>query len=65
MLQDGAFLEAFADEEEAAVLVYLTTESAPDTPAMSFYLPRIKYTDADVQDSAEGALIQPCPSRTT
>lgn len=61
MLQDGAFLQAFADEEEAAVLVYLTTESAPNTPALSFYLPRIKYTDADVQDAAAGALIQNLP----
>ncbi len=61
LLQDGAFLEAFADEEEVAVLVYMTTESAPNTPAMSFFLPRIKYTDADVQDSADGPLIQSLP----
>jgi Phage tail tube protein len=61
MLQDGTFLEAFADEDEVSVLVYLTTTSAPNTPAMSFYLPRIKYTDADVADSAEGALVQSLP----
>jgi hypothetical protein len=61
MLQDGTFLEGFADEDEVSVLVYLTTESAPNTPAMSFFLPRIKYTDADVQDSAEGALVQNLP----
>lgn len=61
MLQDGTFLDAFADEDEVSVLVYLTTTSAPNTPAMSFYLPRIKYTDADVADSAEGALVQSLP----
>lgn len=61
MLQDETFLDAFADEDEVSVLVYLTTTSAPNTPAMSFFLPRIKYTDADVQDSAEGALIQNLP----
>lgn len=61
MLQDGTFLDSFADEDEVSVLSYLTTTSAPNTPAMSFFLPRIKYTDADVQDSAEGALIQNLP----
>ncbi|WP_296741440.1 phage tail tube protein [Mesorhizobium sp.] len=52
--QDGDLVGAFTDEDEVSVLLYLTTESDPDTPAMTIFLPRIKFSDADVATSGEG-----------
>ncbi|MEH2508693.1 hypothetical protein V1291_000047 [Nitrobacteraceae bacterium AZCC 1564] len=52
--QDGVLVNAFTDEDEISVLLYLTTESDPDTPAMTVFMPRIKFSDADVATSGEG-----------
>lgn len=52
--QDGTLINAFVDEDEISLLVYLTTESAPNSPAFTLYLPRIKLSDADTQTSGEG-----------
>jgi len=52
--QDGDLVNAFTDEDEISVLLYLTTESDPATPAMTILLPRIKFSDADVATSGEG-----------
>lgn len=52
--QDGDLVSAFTDEDEISVLLYLTTESDPATPAMTILLPRIKFSDADVATSGEG-----------
>lgn len=53
-LQDGILLGNFTDEDEVSVLLYLTTKTAPDTPAFSIFLPRIKFSDADVPVAGEG-----------
>ncbi|MBN8978014.1 MAG: hypothetical protein J0I08_16200 [Rhizobiales bacterium] len=52
--QDAELIKAFTDEDEISILLYLTTESDPDTPAMTILLPRIKLSDADVATSGEG-----------
>jgi hypothetical protein len=52
--QDGVLVNAFTDEDEISVLLYLTTESDPDTPAMTVFMPRIKFSDADIATSGEG-----------
>jgi hypothetical protein len=52
--QDGDLIGAFTDEDEISILLYLTTESDPATPAMTVFLPRIKFSDADVATSGEG-----------
>lgn len=52
--QDGDLVSAFTDEDEISILLYLTTESDPATPAMTVFLPRVKFSDADVATSGEG-----------
>jgi hypothetical protein len=52
--EDAALIDDFKNESEIAVLLYLTTASAVNSPAMSIYLPRIKLGDADVDNSGEG-----------
>ena len=47
-------IETFVNEEEVEFLIYLTTTSAPASPAMTFYLPRIKLGGADVATEGEG-----------
>lgn len=54
MFQDGTLIGNFADEDEVSILAWLVTESAPDSPGMVFYLPRIKFSDADVSNQGEG-----------
>lgn len=53
-LQDSTLISDFTDETEIAVLLYLTSSSDDNSAAMSFYLPRIKFGDADVATSGEG-----------
>ncbi|MBN9007241.1 MAG: hypothetical protein J0H40_17725 [Rhizobiales bacterium] len=52
--QDDTLINDFLNESEVSILAYLTTKSAPDTPAMTVYLPRVKFSDADVATSGEG-----------
>ncbi len=52
--QDGTLVKSFTEEDEISILLYLTTESDPDTPAMTILLPRVKFSDADVATSGEG-----------
>lgn len=47
-------IEDFINESEIEFLGYLTTTNAPATPAMVFYLPRIKLGGADLQTQGEG-----------
>jgi hypothetical protein len=47
-------IESFIDEDEIELMLYLTTSSAADTPAMVLYLPRIKLGGADLQTQGEG-----------
>ncbi|MCW5695778.1 MAG: hypothetical protein KIS96_03475 [Bauldia sp.] len=51
----------FLDEDEIAILVYLTTTSAPDSPAATIHLPRVKLGDADVAVSGEGGQVLTMP----
>jgi hypothetical protein len=51
--QDPDLIDDFINESEIEVLAYLTTTSAEDTPAMTFYLPRVKLGGADVETSGE------------
>lgn len=52
--QDATVINYFVNETEVAILLYLTTTSASASPAMSIYLPRVKFGDADVAASGEG-----------
>src|SRR4029077_11937898 len=61
MLEDSTFLHYFKNESEISILTYLTTTSAPDSPSASIYLPRVKFGDAAVGMSGEGAQIITMP----
>lgn len=51
--QNPDLIESFINEEEVSILAYLTTSSADNTPAMTFYLPRVKLGGADVGTEGE------------
>ena len=46
-------VQAFIDENEIDVIAYLTTASAPGSPAMSFHMPRVKLGGADIATTGE------------
>src|SRR4029077_1526873 len=50
---DATLIRDFVNETEIDVLAYLTTTSDPGSPAMSFYLPRVKLFCADVATTGE------------
>lgn len=54
MFEDGDLIGNFTEEDEISIMAYLTTTNAPDSPAMTVLLPRIKFSDADVATSGEG-----------
>ncbi len=60
-LKDGTFLNDFKNETEISILSYLTTTSAAASPACSIYLPRIKFSDANIQTQGEGGQIITLP----
>ncbi len=60
-LQDSTIIDAFNDETELSLLVYLTATSAADTPAMSILLPRIKLGDANVNLSGQSGQVITAP----
>src|SRR4029077_21277865 len=51
---DSTLINYFKNETEIDLLAYLTTASAPGSPAMIFYLPRVKLGGADVATTGEG-----------
>jgi tail tube protein len=51
---DATLINDFKNETEIDVIAYLTTASAPGSPAMSFYLPRVKLGGADLATTGEG-----------
>lgn len=53
-LEDATFLNLFKNETEATIIMYLTTTSAVNSPAMSIVLPRIKVGTAPVGVQGEG-----------
>ncbi len=54
-LEDLTVINYFKAETEVEVLVYLTSTSAVNSPAMTIYLPRVKFGGADVATSGEGS----------
>jgi hypothetical protein len=52
--QDSTLIADFKNETEVSILAYLTTTSAVNSPAVSIYLPRLKFGDGNVSDSGEG-----------
>ena len=61
MLQDNTLVDDFINESEISILAYLTTTSASNSPAASILLPRIKFGDAPVAVTGEGAQILTMP----
>lgn len=51
---DSTLIDDFRNETEISIMAYLTTTSAPGSPAMSFYLPRVKLGGADLATTGEG-----------
>lgn len=52
--EDLTMLNYFKNETEVAILAYLTATSALNSPAVTIYLPRVKFGDGNVSDSGEG-----------
>jgi hypothetical protein len=55
MLEDLDLVRNFLDEDEVDILAYLTTTNDPGSAATSIYLPRVKFSDADVAVTGLGA----------
>lgn len=53
-LQDGVLLDNFRDEDEISILSQFNTTSAANSPTATIYLPRLKFTDADIATAGEG-----------
>jgi hypothetical protein len=52
--EDLTLINQFKNETEVSILAYLTTTSVQPAPALSIYLPRIKWGDGSVADQGEG-----------
>lgn len=61
MLEDDTFLQYFKNETEISILTYLTTSNVPGSPNASIYMPRVKFGDAAVGMTGEGAQIITMP----
>lgn len=55
MLEDAELIRDFLEETEVDILAYLTTTQAANAPAVSVFLPRVKFSDADVAVQGMGA----------
>jgi len=55
LFEDATMINYFKNETEVSILAYLTATSAVDSPAMTLFLPRVKFGGADVQMSGEGS----------
>lgn len=51
--EDLDLIDDFRNESEIEILAYLTTTSAANAPAMTFFLPRVKLGGADLQTDGE------------
>ena len=51
--QDLTMINYFKNETSVSILAYLTTTSTQPAPAMSIYLPKVKFGDGNVGDSGE------------
>lgn len=54
-------LDDFRNETEIEILAYLTTTSADDSPAMTFFLPRVKLGGADLPAQGEAEQVITLP----
>lgn len=61
LLEDSTFVNAFKNETELSLLAYVTSNNDNNSPAASFYLPRIKLGDADTPLTGEEGISQTCP----
>lgn len=61
LLEDADLINNFVDEDEIDILAFLTTTNAEDSPAVSIYLPRVKFGGADVQTEGETEQIVTLP----
>jgi hypothetical protein len=61
MLQDNVLVNDFKNESEVSILAYLTATSDVNSPAATIFLPRVKFGDAPVAVSGEGAQILTMP----
>jgi len=61
MLEDNTLVADFVNESEIDIVAYLTTASAPGSPAASIYLPRVKLGDAAVAVTGGAAQIVTAP----
>lgn len=52
--ENADLITDFVNENEIELLAYLTTASAVNTPALTFYMPRVKLGGADLQTQGEG-----------
>jgi hypothetical protein len=52
--EDATLINDFKNETEVSILAYLTANSQPNSPAVTIFLPRIKFGDADVATSGDG-----------
>lgn len=59
--EDVELLDAFLDEEEISLLIYLTTSSSGTSDALTFFLPRIKLGGASVDTSGEAGQTMTIP----
>jgi hypothetical protein len=51
--EQGGLIDDFINEAEIDIIAYLTTASAPGSPAMSFHMPRVKLGGADLATTGE------------
>ena len=51
--ENADLINDFVNEAEIELLAYLTTTSAVNTPALTFYMPRVKLGGADLQTQGE------------
>ena len=58
---DATLINDFINETEIEIMAYLTTKSTTGSPAMSFYLPRVKLGGANLATQGEGGQIITLP----
>lgn len=61
LLEDATFINYFKNETEVSILGFLTSNNDDNSPAASFYLPRVKLGDADSPLQGEAGIIQTVP----
>ncbi len=61
LFEDMELINAFIDEDEISLLIYLTTSSGGSSDALTFFLPRIKLGGASVDTSGEAGQVITVP----